>query len=84
MFGSTTTLAHKEETDKTDKKGGEAVRQLPAWVTLLRDPLRGSPAWGNVCAPVGKEDFKHEEALYNLRPSAAPSPAVLLSSVGDL
>ncbi|TNN88984.1 hypothetical protein EYF80_000862 [Liparis tanakae] len=78
-----TTLAHKEETAKTDKKGGESVRQLPGWVTLLPDPLRGSPAWGNVCAPVGKGRLQ-TQGLHNLHPSAAPSPAVLLSSMGDL
>ncbi|CAB1451757.1 unnamed protein product [Pleuronectes platessa] len=50
--------AHKEEIDETDKRGGEAVRQLPAWLgnTPAGPPAR-SPAWGDVCAPVGKADW---------------------------
>lgn len=60
VFGYTT-LAHKEETDKTDKKRGEAVRQLAAWLgNTPAGPPERSPALGNVCAPVGKEDFKHK------------------------
>lgn len=56
-----TTRPHKEQIDKPDKRGGEAVRQLPAWLgnTPAGPPVR-SPAWGNVCPPVGKEDFKHK------------------------
>lgn len=58
MFGYTT-LAHKEETDKTDKHGEKAVRQLPAWLgNTPAGPPERSPEWGNVCAPVGEEDFK--------------------------
>lgn len=67
VFGYTT-LAHKEETHKTDKKGEEAVGQLPAWLgnTPARPPER-SPALGNVFAPVGKERLQTQD-LYNPQP----------------
>lgn len=84
VFGYTT-LAHKEETHKTYKMGGEAVGQLPAWLgnTPARPPER-SPALGNVFAPVGKERLQTQD-LCNPPPLfGLPSSALLLSSTGDL
>lgn len=56
---------------------------LPGWVTLLRDPLRGAQPWVMSVPQSGRRDFKHE-ARTPSTPLAAPSPAVLLSSMGDL
>lgn len=56
---------------------------LPGWVTLLWDPLRGAQPWVTSVPQSGRKDFKHKVRTTST-PLAAPSPAVLLSSTGDL
>lgn len=73
-------LAHNEDTHThihtgTDKKGGEAVRQLPLWFgNTTAGPPERNPALGSVCARSGRKDFKRKTCR------TAPLPAPLLPS----
>lgn len=56
---------------------------LPGRVTLMRDPLRGAQPWVTSVPQLGRKNFKHKASTTST-PLAAPTPAVLLSSTGDL